>query len=274
MKEIKFFKMQGAGNDFIVFDNRDYGFLLDEIISLTPRLCHRRFGAGADGVLVLQESKKADYRMIYRNADGSDAGMCGNGARCLARFAVSKGFQSTLQFLVHDQLYKAEVSEEHVTIHFPVKPKPGAFIHLEGFEALVVYSGTEHVVLWVDQEKLDDEPWLRQCGHTVRYNQSLFPNGTNVNFIPLQSNDSNIQMKTYERGVEDLTLACGTGALATAVSHHRKTSPLASGLFEYSIQSNGGILKTSFQFDDKTGEYSNLTLTGPALFVFEGSYYL
>lgn len=267
--------MQGAGNDFVVFDNREYKFLLDEIISLTPRLCHRRFGVGADGVLVLEScGDKADYRMIYRNADGSDAGMCGNGARCLARFAVRHGFAERLTFMVHNQKYRAAVADDEVTIDFPVRPTPGKFLKLEGFDALEVNSGTEHVVLWVDPPKMDDEGWLRDCGRKIRYMQNIFPDGTNVNFIPKNTGDGTIMMKTYERGVEDLTLACGTGALATSVSYHHKNSNGKSGSFNYEIQSNGGLLKTGFRFDAEKNIYQDLKLTGPAVFVLKGTYYL
>lgn len=267
--------MQGAGNDFIVFDNRQYNFLLDEIIAMTPKLCHRRFGAGADGVLVLQESKNdTDYRMIYRNADGSDAGMCGNGARCLARFAVNQGFPDSLSFMVHNQQYKAQVNSSEVTISFPVEPKPDNFIEINGYEALKVYPGTEHVVVWIENEKLSDESWLRECGRNIRYDSKRFPEGTNVNFISKHFSEGIIEMKTYERGVEDLTLACGTGALATAVSYHKKYFGGNPGEFQFMLQSLGGILKTELEFDQKSGSYKNLKLTGPADFVFEGTYHL
>ena len=272
---LSFTKMQGAGNDFVVFDNRKYNFQLDEIIKLTPRLCHRRFGVGADGLLVLDTKvTDANYRMIYRNADGSDAGMCGNGARCLARFANNNGFGTNLTFMVHDKAYKAEVSETEVTILFPVEPKPTDFIEIESCKALEVYSGTDHVVLWIDDNLIENEPELRKMGRKIRNMTSLFPRGTNVNFIPKSSSAKSIRMKTYERGVEDLTLACGTGALATAVSYHKLNHSGESGDFSYEIESNGGILKTSFNYDSSVNKYSNLKLTGPAVFVFEGTYFI
>jgi len=266
--------MQGAGNDFVVFDNREYGFLLDEIIALTPRLCHRRFGVGADGVLVLEPTDKADYRMIYRNSDGSDAGMCGNGARCLARFAVRSGFPAKLSFMVHGEKYLAEVAEQNVTVQFPVRPKPGKSIQLFEREALEVYSGTEHVVTWVDAQTLNDESLLRLQGREIRNRADLFPKGTNVNFACPENGTGRIFMKTYERGVEDLTLACGTGALASAVGHHRKFLTGQPGDFSFEIKSNGGILKTSFHYDDTQHVYTHLRLTGPADFAFDGTYYL
>ncbi len=265
--------MQGAGNDFVVFDNRLYNFQLDEIINLTPRLCHRRFGVGADGLLVLDVNvNDADYRMIYRNADGSDAGMCGNGARCLARFANKHGFSKNFRFKVHDKTYSAEVSETEVSIKFPVEPKPDDFFEIESSKALEVYSGTEHVVLWVDDDLIENEPYLRKLGRSIRYMSDIFPKGTNVNFIPISSNGNAIQMKTYERGVEDLTLACGTGALATAISYHKSQGNSPSAEYNYDIESNGGILKTSFYYNADSNSYTNLKLTGPAVFVFEGTY--
>lgn len=272
-KSLKFTKMQGAGNDFVVFDNRDYGFLLDEIIAITPRLCHRRFGVGADGVLVLEPSEKADYRMIYRNSDGSDAGMCGNGARCLARFAVRAGFPAKLSFMVHAEMYRADVTEGNVTVQFPVKPTPGETMQLFDRDAIEVYSGTEHVVTWTKHEDLDDEPLLRNQGRDIRNRADLFPKGTNVNFVWPEKGTGQIFMKTYERGVEDLTLACGTGALATAVSHHKKFTPTEDGSFSFDIKCSGGVLKTSFEYDHNTKSYSNLCLTGPAVIAFDGTYY-
>lgn len=273
---LKFTKMQGAGNDFVVFDNREYGLLLDEIIAITPRLCHRRFGVGADGVLVLQPSEKADYRMIYRNADGSDAGMCGNGGRCLASFAVRAGFSPELSFLVHGQTYRAQVEEgeERVHVRFPVTPEASAPLEFYSRPALSVYSGTEHVVSWASPEVLDDEDRLREEGAAIRYNQRMFPKGTNVNFIHPASDDGPIIMKTYERGVEDLTLACGTGALASAVGHHHKSRGHQAGSFSYEVQCSGGTLQTSFTYDDEAKRYRELRLSGPVAFVFEGVYHI
>src|SRR5690554_764731 len=130
MKSIKFYKMEGAGNDFIVLDNRDYDFSLDEIIAFTPTLCDRKYGIGADGMLILDKANipEADYTMTYRNADGSDAGMCGNGGRCMALFASKNGFKNTHVFNVHNNLYKAEVDEHEVKIHFPVQVSPEEII--------------------------------------------------------------------------------------------------------------------------------------------------
>ncbi|MCC5934366.1 MAG: diaminopimelate epimerase [Balneolales bacterium] len=274
MKSIAFTKMHGAGNDFVVFDNRTYGFLLDEIIALTPRLCHRRFGVGADGVLVLEPSERADYRMIYRNADGSDAGMCGNGARCLARFAVRSGFPEKLSFMVHGSRYEAEVNKNEVSVFFPVEPKAGEFLTLFDRDALEIYSGTDHVVTWVDAGTLDDEALLRSQGRDIRNRQELFPKGTNVNFACEAQSPNQIYMKTYERGVEDLTLACGTGALATAVAHHHKKKPEADGSFSYEILCSGGTLKTSFRYNSEGRHYTGLRLSGPAVFTFDGTYFL
>ncbi|MCH8567849.1 MAG: diaminopimelate epimerase [Balneolales bacterium] len=271
--ELKFTKMQGAGNDFVVFDNRPYGFLLDEIIAITPRLCHRRFGVGADGVLVLEPSAKADYRMIYRNADGSDAGMCGNGARCLARFANRAGFGKELSFMVHDKEYRASISNEEVSVFFPVEPAAAEFISLLDRPSVFVDSGTEHVVTWVKADVLSDESKLRDEGRTIRYMQDLFPTGTNVNFVT-EAAKNHLVIKTYERGVEDLTLACGTGALACSIGQHMKQTKGQAGTFSFDIDCSGGRLKTSFTFDSNHSKYFNLRLTGPADFVFDGSYFI
>ncbi len=266
--------MQGAGNDFVVFDNRQYGFLLNEIIAITPRLCHRRFGVGADGVLVLEPCDEADYRMIYRNADGSDAGMCGNGGRCIARFAVKNGFSEKHSFMVHNQKYEATVNGGDVRIKFPVKPLPGDELSLFECPAVFVNSGTEHVVTWVESDLIHNEPELRRRGREIRNRTDLFPKGTNVNFIPDAESGFQLDMRTYERGVEDLTLACGTGALASAVTHHNRFRKDQSGHFSYEIHCSGGYLHTSFDYERETGTYTNLELKGPASFVFEGSYFV
>lgn len=262
--------MEGAGNDFIVLDNREYGFSLDELIDFTPKLCNRRFGIGADGLLVLEKSnlEGSDYKMIYRNADGSDAGMCGNGGRCMALFASSKGFGKNHTFNVHRNIYKAEVVSNEVQLHFPVQVS-AAEIEIDGELAVQANAATEHIVIFKNQEELRNEPKLIEEGRRIRKHKQLNPPGTNVNFV-CSENDRLLSVQTYERGVENLTLACGTGALASAIAtHHRKKSEVNSAKFE--VQTKGGLLTAAFQFDPKTRIYHHLILTGPAHFVFEGT---
>ena len=271
MSELNFIKMEGAGNDFEVFDNRDYGFSLDEIVEFTPGLCDRRFGIGADGILVLESPtvEGVDYTMIYRNADGSDAGMCGNGSRCLALFAEFKGFDTHQTFNVHDAVYKAEVDSENneVRVYFPDVTAPKK-LQIGKKRYLQVHTGTEHVVTFEDPDRLDDEESLVDEGRTIRMHPVLNPPGTNVNFVCLNDDDS-IGLQTYERGVEDLTLACGTGAMASAIAtHFVEEIPRAKA--DYDIHVKGGLLNVSFRFNEETNNYTDLILSGPAHFVFQG----
>ncbi|MEQ8523084.1 diaminopimelate epimerase [Gracilimonas sp.] len=274
MKEIKFHKMQGAGNDFVVIDNRKYGFTLDEIVEFTPKMCDRKFGIGADGILVLEPAQKTevDFTMIYRNADGSDAGMCGNGARCLVMFAFKNGFNATQTFNVHNNVYEAEVHNDNsVSVHFPVHVQPEKRI-LNDITLIKADAATEHLITFVPQEKLEDEKELARVGSELRYHPEVNPPGSNVNFV-FDNGCESIHLQTYERGVEDLTLACGTGALASAVATHFTRNQKEKHA-AYTVKVKGGTLKVSFDFNSDNKTYHQLILTGPAHFVFEGIYSL
>jgi diaminopimelate epimerase len=275
MNSLKFHKMQGAGNDFVVLDNRELGLSMDEIINLTPRLCDRKFGIGADGLLELESPQidGVDFTMVYRNADGSDAGMCGNGARCLAMFAAHHGLQNSLTFNVHDSIYHAEVDkiEQLVRVSFPDVPSP-KWIEVDDYRLIQVYPSTEHVVCLVDHNTLEKEEDLVETGSRIRYSIELNPPGTNVNFISINENES-IDLQTYERGVENLTLACGTGAIASAISAHFISG---NGIGEYSKEINvkGGELEVQFTYDAETKTYHEVSLKGPAEFVYEGTIHI
>ena len=271
MSDIIFHKMEGAGNDFVVLDNRTYGFDLDEIIRFTPKLCDRKFGIGADGILILQpaERDEVDYTMIYRNADGSDAGMCGNGARCLVLFAFQNGFGSTQTFNVHNNVYEAEVhDEESVSVHFPVYVIPED-IQINELDLVKANAATEHLIQFVDKTDLEKEDELVQTGRTLRYHKDVEPPGSNVNFVHCKERGS-ISLQTYERGVEGLTLACGTGALASAIAAHHHMNREEKQA-KYQVKVKGGTLFVSFNFEPGTNTYHQLILTGPAHFVFKGS---
>lgn len=271
MHKFSFHKMEGAGNDFVVIDNRNYGFTLDDIITFTPHLCDRKFGIGADGILVLQPPLRedVDYTMIYRNADGSDAGMCGNGARCLAMFAYHFGFGSSQTFNVHNNVYEAEIhGDNSVSIHFPVHVKVEE-LNVGGLSFLKADAGTEHLVQFIEKDHLENEGELVETGKRIRFHDSVDPPGTNVNFVHCDGSDQ-ISLQTYERGVENLTLACGTGALASAIAtHHKQGKNEAHSVYEIKVK--GGILKATFDFDQKASTYHQLILNGPANFVFKGS---
>lgn len=271
MTGIKFYKMEGAGNDFVVIDNRELGFSLEEIISYTPKICDRKFGVGADGLLALENAQlpNVDYTMLYRNADGSDAGMCGNGSRCLTLFAATHGFETSQTFNVHDSIYKAEVDLESqsVSVSFPDVESPQNII-LNGNDLVKIYTGTEHVVKFVSAVQLENEEVLIHEGSSLRYDDSLNPPGTNVNFV-CSKNNQELELQTYERGVENLTLACGTGAIASAIATHSVMKPEGVN-FEYTIKVKGGVLRVPFTFNKEKALYKNIKLIGPATFVFEG----
>lgn len=274
MKELQFHKMEGAGNDFVVIDNRNHSFTLEQIIEFTPEVCDRRFGIGADGILVLQASEQPelDYTMIYRNADGSDAGMCGNGARCLVQFAYKHGFNASQTFNVHENVYEAEVhADGKVSIHFPVHVIPEK-LELAGMSLVRANAGTEHLVYFTGASDLEDETALVEQGSALRYHKEMAPPGTNVNFVCADGTNT-IQLQTYERGVEDLTLACGTGAIASAIATHHYLNSTETHV-SCMVQVKGGQLEVSFDFDSVTGSYHQLILTGPAHFVFQGNYAL
>lgn len=272
MSALTFHKMEGAGNDFVVIDNRESGLSMDEIISITPKLCDRKFGVGADGLLVLELAtiEGVDYTMIYRNADGSDAGMCGNGSRCLALYAAHHGFQNNHRFNVHHGIYEAEVHkiEHSVSVLFPdvLAPKK---LQINKKKYVQVYTGTEHLVSFEALDRLEDEEELVAEGSFIRNHPVLNPPGTNVNFVCID-HDGTLFLQTFEKGVEGLTLACGTGALASAIASHSIQEEKGTD-FEYSITVKGGTLGVSFRFDEQTNSYTQLILSGPANFVFTGS---
>jgi diaminopimelate epimerase len=271
--ELTFTKMQGAGNDFVLFDNRTMKLNEEELSALAPSVCNRKFGVGADGIIALQfdETKQADLVMLYKNPDGSDAGMCGNGARCFALFAVTLGAPEQFSFRVHDKVYKADVEDERAIIEFPLETQ--VIEQSVADEAVLnVYTNTEHIVCPVQIRQLDSETELIQRGRHLRNHQDFSPKGTNVNFVA-GIDKQKLSLQTYERGVENLTLACGTGAIASALGwHHLQQEP--GGDFSYTVNVKGGTLLVHFSFSEENRSYQNIKLEGPAAFVFEGQYYL
>jgi diaminopimelate epimerase len=211
----------------------------------------------------------AAFEMIYRNADGSDAGMCGNGARCMALFASMHGFGSQFSFHVHDVVYQAEVHREnnHVAIYFPIQ----AELELKTFGAFPdfyqTYTGTDHVVIPLQSESDLKKDALFAQSRTMRYQQEINPRGTNVNYF-VQESAQKIRVETYERGVEDFTLACGTGAIASALTF-AQTSGLNDGNHDIDVQCAGGLL--TVQFVKENQHYHSIILSGPAFEVFQGA---
>lgn len=225
---IKFGKLSGAGNDFVIIDNRE-NVIPENKADFVSKVCARRVSVGADGLLLVENSDVADFKMRYFNSDGSEVETCGNGARCIARFAHTEGIASSeMKFETRAGIYSAQVMEDTVKLHvsdarglrldFPLAlmgtHTPGRKVSgkLEQ-RASFVNSGVPHVVYFTDDlENVD----VVKLGRETRYHQEFQPEGTNANFVKMRD-EHNLDIRTYERGVEDETLACGTGCIASSI---------------------------------------------------------
>lgn len=261
---MKFSKYQGTGNDFIMIDNRE--LLFNKNNAEIAALCHRRFGIGADGVILLQNNADCDFEMVYYNADGSLGSMCGNGGRCAVRFAHHLGlFKRKTNFLAVDGTHQAELKKKEICLkmkdvsHIEYNEENGYFF---------LDTGSPHYVEWVrDLEKYE----VFSKGKAIRNNDRFREKGTNVNFIE-KTDEYLINIRTYERGVEDETLACGTGSVAAALVFSLKNDTkiaFTTGDFDIIVKTLGGHLAVSFT---KTGKdtFENIYLSGGAEKVFEG----
>jgi diaminopimelate epimerase len=263
---LRFTKMNGAGNDFILFDNRSGEIDLDR--DQIAQLCDRHRGVGADGILLLEKpTNRADFRMRYFNADGGEAEMCGNGARCFARFANKVGGQKTkISFETPAGLISAELKGQLVTLLMtePTDLRLNVDLSLAAQDKMVhfINSGVPHVVIPV--AKIDGAD-VRREGAAIRYHKMFLPNGTNVNFIEKRG-PNKIAIRTYERGVEDETLACGTGIVASALIF----SAIEDCEGPVTVLARGGD-ELQVTFEKTRDQFRNVTLTGPAEFVFEGT---
>lgn len=254
MQEIHFFKYQGTGNDFVMIDNREQQFDAKDL-SLIKKLCNRKFGIGADGLILIQAHEIADFHMVYFNSDGSQS-LCGNGSRCAVHFARHLGIiENNAQFLANDGMHEAYMMKEQVYLRMHNVNK------IERFDnELFINTGSPHYIRFVKElSKLD----VVEEGRKIR-NSDLFINeGTNVNFAePAEGNK--VYVRTYERGVEDETLSCGTGvtAVALASSYLGFQSPVK-------LITPGGQLQVAFKKHDED-EFTEIYLSGPATPVFEG----
>jgi len=261
--------MSGAGNDFVIVDNRS-GHIKDGP-KLARIICDRRAGVGADGLLLIEPSTVASYRMMYYNADGSYGGMCGNGGRCLAQFAVmNKLAQPNHSFEALDFLYEASVENGQVTLSMkdPKNIKLDIVLPV-GSQKLKMHfvdTGSPHVVIPIGQfrkglQAID----VMTLGRQVRSHKKFRPLGANVNFID-KTGTNTLKIRTYERGVEDETLACGTGSIASAVIGHKI----------WNIRPPVRILPRSgipleVNFELRNGRYERITLRGPAVVTFAGT---
>ena len=255
--QIEFYKYQGTGNDFVILENRD-----NRYHNLTPKqvkqICDRRFGIGADGLMMLNKHPELDFEMIYFNADGNESSMCGNGGRCLVQFAKNQGMhKSTYQFKAIDGKHEADI-DMHGIVRLKMRDVDKVEYH-SGHA--ILNTGSPHFVKFANNvEDID----VVATGHEIRYSKAFSTEGINVNFVETTDEDG-IFVRTYERGVEDETLSCGTGVTASALvnAHNEK------GFNRVEVQTPGGHLSVEFNKIDEQ-HFDNIWLCGPAEMVYKG----
>jgi diaminopimelate epimerase len=253
---ISFNKYQGAGNDFIIIDNRE-GIFDPGDSELVSRLCDRRFGIGADGLILISKSPQYDFEMKYFNSDGMEGTMCGNGGRCASKFAIESGIAGNdLIFKTIDGVHKASFQNEIIRLQMN-DVKETSVINCNYF----LNTGSPHYVIFrnnVESINVNEE------GKKIRWAKEFAPGGTNVNFV--EKEDNGIFVRTFERGVEEETLSCGTGVTASAIAS------VLAGQFDtdtINIRTRGGNLSVSFRLAGQ--KITDIWLSGPATFVFKGS---
>jgi len=255
--QTEFYKYQGTGNDFVMIDNRSNFFPKDNI-KLIEHLCDRRFGIGADGLILLENDVDTDFRMVYYNSDGNQSSMCGNGGRCLVAFAKRLNvIQNQTTFIATDGLHHATISEDGIV---SLQMIDVANVIITPNHVFLNTGSPHHVEIVDDLEHFD----IKTNGAKIRYSDLYGKAGSNVNFVK-QISENSFALRTYERGVEDETLSCGTGATAVAIAMN-SIGKSTSNNIELNVQ--GGKLEVSF--DKNEGQFTNVFLKGPAEFVFKG----
>ena len=265
MNKIPFMKFSGAGNDFVIINN--FAKIVDSTdTEFVQKLCQRRMSVGADGVLLVEKADDVDFRMRYFNADGGEVETCGNGARCISKFAYLNGIASEqMRFLTNAGIYESEIVGENVKVRMsdptdirlnvPLQLDDG--MHAVGF----ANSGVPHVVFFVEDLERTD---VFNLGQQTRYHDNFKPDGTNANFIRVES-PGLIDIRTYERGVEDETLACGTGSIASAII----AATLGKVVSPVSVKTASGIV-LKIHFEVKNEEVRNVYLEGDARVIYVG----
>ncbi len=254
---IQFYKYHGTGNDFIIIDNRSDFFPKKEE-ALIEKMCNRRFGVGADGLILLENSMTTDFKMVYFNADGKEGSMCGNGGRCIAHFANTLGIGvNPTTFEATDGLHQAIVNDHLVRL----KMNDVSQIQVQQ-DTVFLDTGSPHHVTWVTDIK---GVLVEKEGSDIRYN-TYGEEGANVNFVEQLKTDK-VSVRTYERGVEAETFSCGTGVTAVALALFETGKTNANSI---DIYTRGGDLNVSFTKEN--GVYKNIFLSGPATLVFKGEW--
>jgi diaminopimelate epimerase len=254
---IEFYKYQGTGNDFVLIDNRNE-FFNKQNTKQIERLCHRKFGIGADGLILLENSLSYDFKMIYYNSDGSQGSMCGNGGRCIVAFAkLLNIITNKTTFEAIDGLHQATIKNDLVKLQMTAV---SSIIQKESY--LFLNTGSPHHVTF--KNNIADLNVKKQ-GALIRYGKPYNEEGTNVNFVE-QLNNSTFKIRTYERGVEDETLSCGTGAVAVALAAYKANKTTLNLI---NLETLGGKLAVSFSYDNN--HYNKIFLIGLATLVFKGN---
>ena len=256
--QVEFYKYQGAGNDFVMIDNRS-GFFPKENTQLIAHLCDRRFGIGGDGLILLENDSDTDFRMVYYNSDGNQSSMCGNGGRCLVAFAKDLNvIENETTFIATDGLHHASF-EDNGLVSLQMIDVPT--IDIKKDYSFLNTGSPHHVQMVEDLEHFN----VKENGSAIRYSELYGAAGSNINFVK-KIDDTTFRLRTYERGVEDETLACGTGATAVAIAMNATGQTNATSI---NVNVEGGKLVVSF---DKTPNgFTNVFLKGPAEFVFKGT---
>jgi len=256
--QLTFYKYQGTGNDFVMIDNRDGSFPKDNI-DLVEKLCDRRFGIGGDGLILLENDDETDFRMVYYNSDGNPSSMCGNGGRCIVAFAKSLGIiQNETTFTATDGLHNATIAPSGI---ISLQMKDVDTIDINAEFVFLDTGSPHHVQMEDDLATLD----VKTLGAQIRYSDLYGKVGSNVNFVH-QENDDTFSLRTYERGVEDETLSCGTGATAAAIAMHAIGKTKSETIH---LNVEGGKLDVSFHVGHN--KFTDVFLIGPAEFVFKGT---
>ena len=263
MKSIPFTKYQGTGNDFVLIDQRQNQYLALDDHKEIELLCNRKFGIGADGLILIQNKEGFDFEMIYYNADGYQSSMCGNGGRCITSFAKELGIKdSNFTFLAIDGPHESkinasgEVSLQMQDVNSIIK----------GEDHYILNTGSPHYVIFVEDVSDID---VKQIGESIRYSKPFAKEGINVNFV--EKTKEGIIVATYERGVEDETLSCGTGVTACAIAYALESDN--KDLQNVKVETKGGSLSVSFSALP-SGKFKNIWLKGPATRTFVGEFFL
>lgn len=276
MKEIAFTKMVASGNDFVIIDMRAVS-RQSSVIRLNifaKEICDRKYGVGADGLLILEKSKKANFKMRVFNPDGSEPNMCGNGARCAALYYQAKSekrkTQNAIKFETKAGIIEAEVKKDIVKLKLTDPKDLWTNIDLnigsQFYKVHYINTGVPHAVFFVGNV---DTINVKEVGKQIRFHKQFQPEGTNANFAQVIGNKA-LKVRTYERGVEDETLACGTGSVASALIAYNLKLTNKSPI---SVKTKSGeVLKV--YFDYKNDKFSNVWLEGSARWVYEGGYYV